>query len=286
MKTEGDVYERVRLLTRAFISEEAERLKMLDSFPPIDEERMRKYINENYPDSCKPIIVNGNDSSGLFPFGKFKIAVNPDNAEPPYFHVFADGWDISMRFDGKIFRINREGVNKAVCKYVMGCFPEWLKSPSKCANGQTNEEFASDQWYKNVCSVLRFLCKSDQEVLEKFQEVAAKEGWYDVEISNMLGLFDDHPYYQIVASRNSPSGVRLNISLAMEKNEGIPDLQRDLEKQYTDFDVSRETYVWLGKDGHGTCGAPYELIDVYHDALERRSYIKGLCEKLGEAIQK
>ena len=32
-----------------------------------------------------------------------------------------------------------------------------------------------------------------------------------------------------------------------------------------DFDVSKETYMWLDSEGHGKNGAPYGMKDVYED---------------------
>lgn len=151
MKTEGDVYERVKHLVMAFLNEEAERLKILDGIPPIDEERMRKYINENYPDSCKPITINGNDSNGLFPFGKFKIAVNPDSPEPPHFHVLSEGWDVTVGIgDCRVLKINAEGKDKAVCEYIGNHIKEWLMSPSANDDCRTNKGEAVFAWkHKN-----------------------------------------------------------------------------------------------------------------------------------------
>lgn len=51
---------------------------------------------------------------------------------------------------------------------------------------------------------------------------------------------------------------------------------------YSDFDVSEETYHWLDDTGHGTNGAPYEMIDVYHDMEEYQDKILELWRALYE----
>ena len=38
-----------------------------------------------------------------------------------------------------------------------------------------------------------------------------------------------------------------------------------IKSYYDSFDCSAESYLWLGKDGHGTNGAPYDMKDLYND---------------------
>lgn len=42
---------------------------------------------------------------------------------------------------------------------------------------------------------------------------------------------------------------------------------------YQDFDISAEAMLWLGPDGHGRNGAPYDMQDVYKDMEECEAFI-------------
>ena len=44
------------------------------------------------------------------------------------------------------------------------------------------------------------------------------------------------------------------------------------------YDPSEEAYLWLDSSGHGRNGAPYEMIDVYNDMVECKSFIYELYE--------
>lgn len=54
---------------------------------------------------------------------------------------------------------------------------------------------------------------------------------------------------------------------------------------YEGYDPSEEASYWIGQDGHGKNGAPYEMIDVYNDMVECKSYIYELYEIILEAIK-
>lgn len=40
------------------------------------------------------------------------------------------------------------------------------------------------------------------------------------------------------------------------------ELAEEIGKYYENFDPEYETYLWLGPDGHGQCGAPYSMRDL------------------------
>jgi len=45
---------------------------------------------------------------------------------------------------------------------------------------------------------------------------------------------------------------------------------------YQDFDVSYEASLWIGADGHGINGAPYDIKDIYEDMEECQEFIMEL----------
>lgn len=71
----------------------------------------------------------------------------------------------------------------------------------------------------------------------------------------------------------------------IEKFDSADDFAEELWNYYENFDVSSEAYLWLDDSGHGTNGAPYEMIDVYNDMKEYRHNIFELWNKLNKAFQ-
>lgn len=68
--------------------------------------------------------------------------------------------------------------------------------------------------------------------------------------------------------------------------EGSLDLFRDnILAYYNDFDVSYETYLWLGNDGHGQNGAPYDMKDVYEDMEKCQGFIYELYQIVDKYIR-
>ena len=60
----------------------------------------------------------------------------------------------------------------------------------------------------------------------------------------------------------SDYGQDFNFALTADTAE---ELVQKLGEYINGFDVSQEAYSWLDSSGHGTNGAPYEMIDVYRD---------------------
>lgn len=81
-------------------------------------------------------------------------------------------------------------------------------------------------------------------------------------------------YYRI--SKYTPAGQNWGIELVI--NDNIEKVYKDLRSIYNSFDPSEEAYCWLDNTGHGTNGAPYEMVDVYNDMVECKKYINELCE--------
>jgi len=81
-------------------------------------------------------------------------------------------------------------------------------------------------------------------------------------------------------SRYSSAGqdFSINVSIGEDKD----DFLSNLYEVYENFDVSYETYLWLDSTGHGTNGAPYDMMDVYKDMEECE---EGILELYNELIK-
>lgn len=52
-----------------------------------------------------------------------------------------------------------------------------------------------------------------------------------------------------------------------------------LEEYWRDFDPSEEAINWVGPDGHGTNGAPYDLQDIINDMVDCKEKLRELVVK-------
>lgn len=91
--------------------------------------------------------------------------------------------------------------------------------------------------------------------LKKLVTEIESQGW-KVEVLEDIGRFE----FEI--STFSPAGQDFSKCLSADNAEEFIDT---LKEAYFDFDVSYEAYMWLGSDGHGQNGAPYDMRDVYDD---------------------
>ena len=73
-----------------------------------------------------------------------------------------------------------------------------------------------------------------------------------------------------------------------EEDVDVPESQCDdeaiaewLSREYENYDVSYETYIWLDNTGHGANGAPHELEDVLADKKEWERKLYELSLKAG-----
>ena len=82
-------------------------------------------------------------------------------------------------------------------------------------------------------------------------------------------------------SRYSPAGQDFNIEISASNTE---QLAEKLNEYYEGFDVSYETYLWLGKDGHGTNGAPHDMKDLYEDMEACEQMIRVLSEEIAQLV--
>lgn len=71
-----------------------------------------------------------------------------------------------------------------------------------------------------------------------------------------------------------------------EKCNNVEDFSEEFWNSYENFDVSSEAYLRLDNSGHGTNGAPYEMIDVYNDMKDFQNKIKDLWSRLDKAFRK
>lgn len=114
-----------------------------------------------------------------------------------------------------------------------------------------------------------------KELVENVNKVAETEGFIATwETTTTEDIF------MVMFSKYSPCGQDFFFSVDVNIDDDLSDVATAIEEYYDGFDISTESYLWLDEDGHGTNGAPYEMIDVYNDMATCKDYI---C-KLANAI--
>ena len=83
--------------------------------------------------------------------------------------------------------------------------------------------------------------------------IAEREGW-TVDIDAEANRCELQKY--------SPAGKDFLISLEATTPD---EFLNELKERYQNYDPSEEAYLWLGPDGHGKNGAPYDMKDLYED---------------------
>ena len=75
--------------------------------------------------------------------------------------------------------------------------------------------------------------------------------------------------------RSSPQDQDFIVTIWFETGNEC-DFADKLEEYWRDFNPSEEAMNWVGPDGHGTNGAPYDLQDVINDMVDCKEMLREL----------
>lgn len=112
---------------------------------------------------------------------------------------------------------------------------------------------------------------------EKIIAIAEKNGWY-VHIGNNGN--NDKVIFEF--SKFTPYGQDFNFQAEMEDGD-IQTLIDSISYFLDSFDPDSEAYLWLGQDGHGKRGAPYNMKDIVEDMEAAEDMVLDLCVAYQEA---
>lgn len=82
----------------------------------------------------------------------------------------------------------------------------------------------------------------------------------------------------VVLEKYSPQGQDFMVSIWFETDNEC-DFADKLEEYWRDFDPSEEAINWIGPDGHGINGAPYDLQDIINDMVDCKEMLRDLVVK-------
>ena len=106
-----------------------------------------------------------------------------------------------------------------------------------------------------------------ENYINKVKKIAENLSW-------TVTIDDDHIDFQTYTTYGQDCNFRLTLE------ETFEEFCDSLYEFYNNFDCSYETYLWLGNDGHGTNGAPYDMMDVYNDMKEYEEEIYKLYKEI------
>ena len=124
---------------------------------------------------------------------------------------------------------------------------------------------------------LKYYNEEDKNVIAKVIEIAEENG-FSVNVYNNR---EDKEEYYFEFGKYSDCGRDFTFDIVFDTLSDISDIADKIYEFYDDFDVSYETYIWLDNFGHGTNGAPDDMLDAYNDTKQ----CEGFIEELYNAIQ-
>ncbi len=105
----------------------------------------------------------------------------------------------------------------------------------------------------------------------KIEDIAEKLGW-------SVEWHEESGEKSAEFSQYSPAGEDYSFDVSYEN---LDEVAIQVHEFWQNYDVSEEASKWLGPDGHGVNGAPYEMADL----LDDKKAIESMVKELGDALQ-
>ena len=115
-----------------------------------------------------------------------------------------------------------------------------------------------------------------REFLEK---AAEKVGW---EVAITTPHNSSNNYY-VCFSTNTTRGKDVEYDFEIDDFDELPDLLYD---EWQNYDINKETSIWIGNDGHGKNGAPSDIEDILDEMKQVESPLEKLYMAVKENLQK
>lgn len=120
--------------------------------------------------------------------------------------------------------------------------------------------------------------KRISEFVERVTAISEDDNWG---VHNHNDNFDKVDLY---LSKYSPAGQDFGFYIECETGDA-DEFINAVEGYYNSYDPCEEAAIWLGPDGHGKNGAPYDLRDLIEDMEECKSNVKGLIDLLRQELK-
>lgn len=110
--------------------------------------------------------------------------------------------------------------------------------------------------------------------IDKLLKIAEDEGWKVFTDFNG-GQFPLHIEFENTTPQHQDLVVYVNI-----ENDSCDEVLKEIKNYYDGFDISYESILWTGKDGHGKNGAPDYLGNIVRDMEDAKRMIGDLYEAM------
>lgn len=110
-----------------------------------------------------------------------------------------------------------------------------------------------------------------KELVGRITEIAEEDDWIVHNHNEKYNKID--LYFAKSSSRDQDFGFYINYA-----SGDIDGFINAVEEYYESYDPSEEAALWIGEDGHGKNGAPYDLADILDDMNECKNNVKELID--------
>lgn len=117
--------------------------------------------------------------------------------------------------------------------------------------------------------------KRIKELVDKVTAIAENDNW------SVYNHDDEYNTVDLYISKYSPMDQDFGFYIECKTVEA-DELIKAIEDYHDSYDPDEEAALWIGPDGHGCNGAPYNLSDLIEDMQECKSNVKKLVDLLNQ----
>lgn len=117
--------------------------------------------------------------------------------------------------------------------------------------------------------------KRIKELVDKVTAIAENDDW------SVYNHDDEYNTVDLYISKYSSMGQDFGFYIEC-KTGATDEFIKAVEDYYDSYNPDEEAALWIGPDGHGSNGAPYDLSDLLEDMRDCKSNVKGLLDLLNQ----
>ncbi|MBJ2190650.1 MAG: hypothetical protein JFT10_07355 [Muribaculaceae bacterium] len=121
--------------------------------------------------------------------------------------------------------------------------------------------------------------KRISELIERVTAIAEDDNW------GVHNHDENYDKVDLYLSKYSSAGQDFGFYIECETGD-VDEFINAVEGYYNSYDPCEEAVIWLGPDGHGKNGAPYDLKDLIEDMEDCKNNVKGLLDYLRQELKR
>lgn len=120
--------------------------------------------------------------------------------------------------------------------------------------------------------------KRISELVERVTAIAEDDNW------GVHNHDENYDKVDLYLSKYSSADQDFGFYIECETGD-VDEFINAVEGYYNSYDPCEEAVIWLGPDGHGKNGAPYDLKDLIEDMGDCKNNVKGLLDYLRQELK-